>query len=319
MALSGGSGFNYSFDKSKESIKKEYFSGANVHVYFGSVWVDQIASIEFQLQEQVAPIYGFHSYTFDKISRGNRIVQGSFTLSFTENGYLQTILDRVASEVGKYKEQGTVAAGETLAEMAKYTPEQTIETILSTGGTDSYTDYIDSLKQSFWGGDNGNSLIRQDGAKDNDSYFYAKRNGEENPLREQGFNILIDYSPDANYADFERCLKRLNTNTSVLQTFRTITGVHITGVSQPIMNNGQVLTQTYQFIARDLDGDITETSLSDTFLYDFESISKSSTRTANETTKKTGSSAGAGAKKKSTTTSNNGGYGAGGGGGGGAR
>ena len=272
MALSGGTGFNYGFDKSKETTKKEYFSGANVHVYFGSVWVDQIASIEFQLQEQVAPIYGFHSYTFDRISRGNRIVQGSFTLSFTENGYLQTILDRVASEVGRYQEEGTVDGREAIKQMAKYTPEQTIETVLATGGTDSYASYINSLKESFWGGDNGNSIVSQDHEKDGDTFFYSKRNGEENPLREQGFNILIDYSPDANYADFERCLKRMNTNTSVMQTYRSIMGVHITGVSQPITNNGQVLTQTYQFVARDLDGDITETSLGDSFTYDFSKI-----------------------------------------------
>lgn len=272
MVSSEGSGFNYGFDKSKESVKKEYFSGANAHVYFGSVWIDQMASIEFQLQEQVAPIYGFHSYTFDRISRGNRIVQGSFTLSFTENGYLQTILDRVASEVGKYKEKGAVDAEDTLSKMSQYSTEQTIETILATGGDNTYKEYIDSLKQSFWGGGNDSSIVRQDGAKDSDTYFYAKKNGEENPLREQGFNILIDYSPDANYADFERCLKRINTNTSILQTYRSIMGVHITGVSQPIMNNGQVLTQTYQFVARDLDGDITETSLGDSFLYDFETI-----------------------------------------------
>lgn len=269
MALTGGTGFNYGFDKTKETTKKEYFSGANVHVYFGSVWIDQMASIEFQLQEQVAPIYGFHSYTYDRISRGNRIVQGSFTLSFTENGYLQTILDRVASEVGSYTEEGTVAARDTLTEMGKYSTEQTIETVLAASGSDSYTNYINSLKQSFWGGDSGSPIVRQDGEKDGDTYFYAKRNGQENPLREQGFNILIDYSPDANYADFERCLKRINTNTSIMQTYRSIMGVHITGVSQPIMNNGQVLTQTYQFVARDLDGDITEQSLSDSFNYEF--------------------------------------------------
>lgn len=276
MALTGGSGFNYNFDKTKESTKKEYFSGSNVHVYFGSVWVDQIASIEFQLQEQVAPIYGFHSYTFDRISRGNRIVQGSFTLTFTENGYLQTILDRVASEVGRYKQKSSISSKDAKSKMESYSTDKTIEAILATGGTSSYENYINSLKESFWGGNNGNTIVKETQVKDTDTYFYSKKNGstEENPLKEHGFNILIDYSPDANYADFERCLKKMNINTSLMQTYRTIVGVHITGVSQPIMNNGQVLTQTYQFVARDLDGDITQASLANNFRYDFSEMNQ---------------------------------------------
>lgn len=284
MVLKGGSGINYNFDKSKETEKKEYFSGANVHVYFGGVWVDQLAAIEFQLQEQVAPIYGFHSYTYDRISRGNRIVQGSFTLTFTENGYLQTILDRVASEVGDYASPGDASTGARNSSMAAYSTDKTIETILSTAGTGSYSEYIDSLKKSFWGANDGRSIVKDSVIKGEDTYFYGKKNGsqEENPLREQGFNILIDYSPDVNYADFERCLKKMNTNTSIMQTYRSIIGVHITGVSQQIGNNGQVLTQSYEFLARDLDGDITKKSLSNDFRYDFSDIKPSTKPTGSK-------------------------------------
>ena len=76
------------FSDNKSTPRREYFSGANVKVYFGDVWVDQIQAISFTLQEQVAPIYGFSSYTFDRISRGSRMVQGQFTIHFTERNTL---------------------------------------------------------------------------------------------------------------------------------------------------------------------------------------------------------------------------------------
>ena len=50
-------------------------------------------------------------------------------------------------------------------------------------------------------------------------------------------------------------------------------GVHIVGVTESLANDGQVLQQHYQFIARDLDGDITEPSLMTNYLNDSYDIS----------------------------------------------
>lgn len=322
---------NYTFDRSKETPKKEYFSGSNAKVYFGDVWLDQMASISFELQEQVAPVYGFHSYTFDRISRGSRIVQGSFSLNFTENGYLQTILDSLAS---KEKSQGVINPRAEANKMKHTTSEQTIQTLLQAEGSDSYQDYIDSLKASFWGQSTPTLIGGYTPDKDKEAHFYAKRYDEttgqvtENHLKEHGFNILIDYSPDANYTDFEQCLKNIQTNGSLLQTYRTIIGVHITGVSEQLSNNGQVLQQHYQFIARDLDGDITQDSLSSSFLYDFDTIGGNQLGGAAGSVGReygsfngglgTGTSGGQN-PSYSSGTGTGGGTGAGGGGGGGAR
>ena len=313
---------NYNFDRSKETAKKEYFSGANVRVYFGDVWIDQMASISFELQEQVTPVYGFHSHTFDRVSRGSRIVQGSFSLNFTENGYLQTILDSLASREGS---QGRVKNQPSLP-INHTNSEQTIQNILQSNGLGAYKEYISSLKESFWGNDTPEYLGASSVNKERDVHFYPSQWDEEarmfseNPLKENGFNILIDYSPDANYTDFEQCLKNIKTNGSLLQTYRTIVGVHITGVSEQIGNNGQVLQQHYQFIARDLDGDITEDSLSSTFLKDFKSLEKNRDYN-NLTGGNLGSGAGGIGSNTGTggLTSPGGGCGAGGGGGGGVR
>lgn len=58
-----------------------YYSGTDIRIYFGDNWIDEIVEIEWTMQEQLAPIYGFASYTWDKVARGNRFVQGSFLLT----------------------------------------------------------------------------------------------------------------------------------------------------------------------------------------------------------------------------------------------
>ena len=254
----------YEFTQSKASPKREYFSGSNVKVYFGDVWVDELTEISFSLQEQVAPIYGFHSYTFDRVSRGNRMVQGTFTINFTENGYLKTILKRISDNMIKYRMKNVQKTpSKELLLKTNYTAE-TIKDLLNISDVDVYNEQIEALKDSFWGKQDysASSIVPW---KDNDTFYYTQRGSMNNLLKENGFNILIDFSPDANTRDFEDCINNINKKGSLFTTYRNIIGVHIGSEVQQITNNGQVVSITYQFIARDLDGDITKTSLNQLF------------------------------------------------------
>lgn len=249
---------SYHYVESKSSPKREYFSGANAKVYFGDVWVDQITEISFSLQEQVAPIYGFQSYTFDRISRGSRMVTGQFTINFTENGYLQSILKRIEDNMrpvsGFTKNPPKDKYIRDISEL------DTIKDLLLIDDKDVYTQQVNALKDSFWGntGGDGSDIVP---IKENDTYYYTRAGDGDSTLKRNGFNILIDYSPDANLKDFQDCLNGMNKENSAYQTYRNIIGVHLGSESQSIINNGQIITQTYQFVAQDLDGDITQLSL----------------------------------------------------------
>lgn len=76
---------------------EEFFSGADVSIYFGDTWIDDLTSIQFEMIEQVQPIYGYASYTWDAVARGQRLIQGWFTIAFREAGYLNNlVLDHIA-------------------------------------------------------------------------------------------------------------------------------------------------------------------------------------------------------------------------------
>jgi len=78
----------------------EYFSGAQVSLYIGDIWVDEITTLSYGVMQSRSPIYGYASELFDDVSEGHVLVQGTFTLNFKEAGYLWLVLNRFRSKMG---------------------------------------------------------------------------------------------------------------------------------------------------------------------------------------------------------------------------
>ncbi|MEI4281674.1 hypothetical protein [Tetragenococcus halophilus] len=251
-----------------KSAPKEYFSGANAKVWFGDIWVDQLSSIQFSLVENVQPIFGFNSYTFDRVAHGNRYVQGQFSINFTKNGYLQSILDSLNSNQTKNNDSSRFYSNMN-SYYTNNSTNATVQKILEAKGGTSYNDYINSLKSSFWGSPEedgaANTNIGLDKVKKEHGPFFYNQNQKE--LRQDGFNIIIDFSPENSAADIQNCLEGLADGESLYRTVRTIIGVQITSSQQAVENNGEVVQEVYSFIAKDLDGDVTQASIGDGYKY----------------------------------------------------
>ena len=59
---------------------EEYYSGTDVKVVLNGNEQSEISYINYSLNEQLKPIYGYASRTFDDVSVGNRIVTGTFKM-----------------------------------------------------------------------------------------------------------------------------------------------------------------------------------------------------------------------------------------------
>lgn len=59
---------------------EEYYSGTDTKVFLNNNEQSEISYISFSLNEQLKPIYGYASRTFDDMSVGNRIVTGVFKM-----------------------------------------------------------------------------------------------------------------------------------------------------------------------------------------------------------------------------------------------
>ena len=77
--------YNYSYTPTVEHresnlFREEYYSGTDVKIYFDDEDQTEIGYISYELQEQLKPVYGYNSRTFDDVVIGNRIVTGTFSV-----------------------------------------------------------------------------------------------------------------------------------------------------------------------------------------------------------------------------------------------
>lgn len=232
-----------------------YYSGTDIRVYFGDQWVDEIVEIEWSMQEQVAPIYGFASHTWDRIARGTRIVQGSFVTNFKEVGYLQTILNGLSYDMSQSNEwfnlsDFTNGQDPGLGLEEGYThKDNAVDTLLN-----NFDSLAEGYENSIWGIESGNDVSKDIDARKKDSFFYS-RNGTQNNsrLREKGFNILLTYGNTGSGDKMESSRGKASHSTA-----QSIIGVQLTGLSQRVDPSGNPVSEVYSFIAKDVSGNIAQ-------------------------------------------------------------
>lgn len=79
-----------------------FFSSSDIRVYVAEVGDDleygqlPMNSLQFNVTQQKAPIYGFWSYTYDEVMRGSRVIEGQFTLITKHPNYMKNLLTKAA-------------------------------------------------------------------------------------------------------------------------------------------------------------------------------------------------------------------------------
>lgn len=225
-------------------FSEEYFSGADVRIYFGSTWIDEIIGLQFTLQENVAPIFGYASYTYDRMAVGSRQIQGSFRINFKESYYLHFITNTLDSELEAVQGNTLSMPDNKTISLGNITPEH----LSSSASGDEFEKLALQFEKSLWGEADDNSFAKLTADRPNESFF-AGENARPT-LAKTGFNILVLYGPYTQGYDPSAPTE------SVATTAHTLTGVYLTGVNQVIDNSGQPIYEEYSFIAKDLDNNI---------------------------------------------------------------
>lgn len=226
-----------------QRFKEEYFSGQDVRIYLGNVWVDEIVDLRFQLVENVAPIFGYASYTYDAVAKGNRQVQGSFRINFKESYYLHSIINQLDYDMGNNKDHGTLK--NTKIPKWSVGGNHVRNTIESIYNDKEFDKLATEFEKSLWGESSNSAMQERADTRGRGSYFTPE--DVRKTIGKQGFSILIMYGPYTQ--TYDSTMK----NESIATTAKTITGVHLTGVSQVVDGSGQPVYEEYTFIARDLD------------------------------------------------------------------
>lgn len=254
-----------------QRFSEEYFAGSDVRIYFGDIWVDEVTSLQFTLQENVAPIFGYASHTYDAVARGSRQIQGTFRINFKESYYLHSITNRlelklkeglVANNVPFTANKSTNVEGVTVEQLVKQASNSTEK---------DFNALADEFEKSLWGSAANQYLAGITNNRPREGWFYPQ---STRPILNQvGFNIVMLYGP---YAESYKAEGTMPVST----TAHSLIGVHLTSVSQIVDGSGQPIQEEYSFIAKDLDGNVNIVDIPE-FVYETNAAGNSSTTTTN--------------------------------------
>jgi hypothetical protein len=94
-----------------------YFTSAQARIYIGNLFIDQMHTLQYALQQNNIPVFGYCSEFADAYARGRSLVQGQLVLNYVHQGYLGAALkqyaklSRSASASGSPPSTGAVIAG----------------------------------------------------------------------------------------------------------------------------------------------------------------------------------------------------------------
>jgi hypothetical protein len=75
-----------------------YFTPTQARLYIGNLFIEELAGVQFVLQGNKVPVYGYASSEFDALGTGKYLVTGQIMLHFVSEGYLYTALNNYQSK-----------------------------------------------------------------------------------------------------------------------------------------------------------------------------------------------------------------------------
>jgi len=235
---------------------ESYFTGADVKIYFGDLFIDEILGITFALTENRKPLYSYASRTFKEVAISQRIVQGKFYIAFREAGYLSGVFDHlgqlgsISQQENSIKDIIIKGNGNT---KSKYVADAltTFDALLSkiefeVNGVDKNKVVTTNYEKEIWGRRSSN-----DSEHSQQPFFFSSRTNKDYQasLQTQGFDVFFTYGP---LEQSETSTINGNQYTSFNTTIKAIRNVHITNYSQEISPDN-LIVEVYDFFAKDID------------------------------------------------------------------
>jgi hypothetical protein len=74
----------------------KYYTATQARIYVGNLFIDELDTLQYVLQENTVPVFGYASRYADAYGTGRSLVQGQLVLNFVTEGYLYTVLQEYA-------------------------------------------------------------------------------------------------------------------------------------------------------------------------------------------------------------------------------
>jgi hypothetical protein len=209
------------------SAYQGYFTSAQCQLYIGELFIDELVTVQYALQQNTVPVYGYCSQFADAWGRGRSLVQGQIVVNYVHQGYLYAAL----ANMKKYDPATSNLDIDTLALEISRTKQASVNPRLGPLVNEQAKQQLAGLLLKATPDDiqRANSFLRSSKTSGTDPYVM-------NPLyldKVFDMRIVIGDSP--------------------YQSVRMLEGAKLTGNEQIVdARSGDVLGESYSFIARRL-------------------------------------------------------------------
>lgn len=229
-----------------DEFNSSYWSGIDVTIFFEDYYIDDIVNIQYQISEQVYPIYSYGGYKYSHMGRGSRIVQGTFSINFKRSLYIPNLLKQIKQDRETSILPGSISRTTSNIKQKLLSP-QTIDQILGMAKANNgnlnrnvLDDIAAANREKFW-----NTTTNIDYVPTNKPLFSAGQTG---------FTIFIKYG-NPQILDGRNPI--LSSNGLALPakdigTIEALEDVHITGVAKAIDDSGKSILEIYSWSSKDL-------------------------------------------------------------------
>lgn len=83
------------------AFPQDYFSGCDIGINFENERMADVLSLQFTLQEQLRPVYGYSSRVYDTLAVGNRIVTGQVAIAFSSSKRMKDLIKKSDENIKK--------------------------------------------------------------------------------------------------------------------------------------------------------------------------------------------------------------------------
>ena len=241
-----------------------YWSGLNTRLTINDIFIPEIVAIEWSMMESVSPRKGYANYTAALFLHGSRIVQGNFSLNFVRPNYLFDLLDTSIISSKRNQSENRRVISPALASKIQRR-EATVDDFLgflssnsvTTRNTNSQSTIDPTLLRQAADLFNAAAAPKQpsilDESRRRASMATSKLRTASNLNATITYGVVEGDELRANEpARVPRSRQTGGSPISTIHATEQIIGLHITGVSRVIADDGKPLMEVYSFMAQDI-------------------------------------------------------------------
>jgi hypothetical protein len=254
----------------------DYYSGSQISCYIADIFVDEILSIEFQVQQSKRPVYGYASQYFHTVAAGQVLVQGNFTINFKEADYLLATLANYHQKMAPIEESYPFQGQQTgyyvnRENIERYLERSSLIDKINVASTDPSKMDMGAVldKENLNQFPGPFELARNLSAASDQAFENMAEAFEDRLWNEQGKNPNFN----TGNATSQQMVKNLDdnirradqvppfdiwilygdiANKAANHTIKKLTNVHILGQGQSIQADGNTIMESYSFLAQNL-------------------------------------------------------------------